>query len=133
MGQVTPAYSWSGAHDGNGNTVDFSFEDFYCNTDKLALILVVVAEWCPNCPGYVQYVNQDANSLVGIRSEILYVSAQNMSRALSSHSEANTYINHYIGNGPGLRIGIGATQPTGGIYKLTSYQWYSHCFRDSAF
>ena len=41
-----------------------------------------------------------------------------MSRALSSHSEANTYINHYIGNGPGLRIGDGATQPTpGGIYS----------------
>ena len=98
MGMVAPAYSWSGVYDASGNTVDFSFEDFYCNTEKLAVIMVVVASWCPNCPGYLQYVNQNAASLVSMGAEILYVSAQNSSHALASPSEANAYINNSIGH-----------------------------------
>ena len=121
MGMVAPAYSWSGVYDASGNTVDFSFEDFYCNTDKRAVIMVVVASWCPNCPGYLQYVNENAASLVSMGAEILYVSAQNASHALASHSEANSYVNNTIGNGPGLRIGDGGTQPSpGGVYASPS-------------
>ena len=121
LGSVAPAYSWNDVYDASGNAVDFSLEDFYCNTEKLAVIVVVVAEWCPNCPGYVEYVDESAATLVDMGAEILYVSAQNMSHELSDHSEAQSYINGYIGNGPGLRVGDGATQPTsGGIYSSPS-------------
>ena len=46
MNGVAPALSWNNAFDENGNTVDYDFEDFYCDESKLAIVLVVVTAWC---------------------------------------------------------------------------------------
>tara|TARA_Y100001954_G_scaffold191122_1_gene205430 strand:- start:234 stop:1469 length:1236 start_codon:yes stop_codon:yes gene_type:complete len=112
MNGVAPALSWNNAFDENGNTVDYDFEDFYCDESKLAIVLVVVTAWCPNCPNYLNYVNGQSATLRSMGADILYMSAQNSDYGPSTHAEARDYINDTLGNAPGLRLGDGETRPT---------------------
>lgn len=110
-GQVIPPVSWNEAYMPLGEEKPFSFEAFHCDAayaDYTSVVIVQVTEWCPNCPTYVQYVGEIGQALDAAGMLVVFevLDDQNpQDTVLSNSRSANQYINGYIGQTVGVRVG----------------------------
>jgi len=118
-GDVIPPYTWMGAVLPDGSTTDFSIEDFHCSTrydEYRSMILFMGAEWCGACPGYINFLNDLAETFAANGTLVAYLETENLRREPESCGEAATYLNEYIGeNGPGIRLGDGDNTNGSGV------------------
>lgn len=113
--RVIPNMWWEGAYLGSGDRVDISLREIYCSPqyENIETILFVVsAGWCPNCPDDVNDVYQNWRDLREAGVLLIIIEAENRNSDPSTHDEAQTSVERYIGEGgPGFRVGDGETQP----------------------
>jgi hypothetical protein len=80
MGQVIPPLAWSAAYKAVGALVeDFSLEKVYCDpeyADVETIIFISSAEWCPNCPNYLRFVQTFLPALAEANALIVWVEVQ---------------------------------------------------------
>ena len=111
-GRVIPPLHWDGAYFGASQTTldlyDVYTSDEYDNVS--VLIFVAVTGWCGNCPDYVRQIASIANNLLGAGAMIIYVELEDRNERAASSSQANSYINGYIGSTDSYRVGDGDTK-----------------------
>jgi hypothetical protein len=115
LNEIMPNWRWEGAQmwDGEGTTIDM--QEFFCSSDYdeySSIVLVISAGWCPACPEYIAYVDSISGTLEDEGAMILYVEVETRDFEPATSTEASTFINGIISDGPGLRIGdADNTQP----------------------
>ena len=114
LGEVAPPTAWDDAYFGDGTQGSFSFEEFYCDedNDKVALIIIVSTGWCPNCPQYMEHVNDTAAVLDAAGAKVVYWI---MDENSSSTPASNLYAHNYVDNKSGpdnfsVRVGDATTK-----------------------
>lgn len=109
VGQVFPAFRWSGVRTDVGESVDFDMREFFCGAPQYeaydSIVLVVGAGWCSACPSYIQGVNAISSRLLDEGALILYLEVETADFEPATSAEAATYIDGLIMDGPGLRMG----------------------------
>jgi len=119
LGSTLPRVSWVGATDETGQTVDFSAESFFCDPayqSATSLVIIVGAEWCPNCPDYMRRANQMQPQIAAAGGVMLYVEIEDRNGQPANHQVAQRTVDNIIGNGVGVRVGDAQTQPTAMVF-----------------
>jgi len=120
-GQVIPPVSWSVAYHPSGVKGSFSMETFKCDPAYeryTSMVIVQVAEWCPNCPTYVDYMGEVGQALDDLGMLVVFEVLDDDNpndQILSDSRSADQYITGYIGHGVGMRLGEAQATP---IYAL---------------
>jgi hypothetical protein len=112
--EMLPNMSWEGAFLGDGSKINFSTQSFFCDAqfaDKETIVLLVMAGWCPACPGYLDRVTAMADDLEAAGALLVHVEAETESYGPASNAYANRKINSMGGGGRGIRIGDADTKP----------------------
>jgi len=114
FGEVVPDMMWKDAYLPDGTQTDFSLSQFHCSprfADKSTLILVLGAGWCGPCSHFTANIlNPQAEELVNMGAQILYLEAQDTDFNLATSLFAYRHIGDLIEEGPGIRAGEEETQ-----------------------
>lgn len=106
MGQVISPYSWRTAYREDGTRLAFDLTTFHCEPEwdrYTAVLFVVGAAWCSNCPDYERAVA--ALGLGALGTLVVFLESQNESYESATSEEARATIDRTVGSAPGLRIG----------------------------
>ena len=114
---VVPDLGWSGAFDGSGHRVDFTFERFHCDPayDRYSILAVIVgAEWCGACAQYLRELAGEARQIDAAGALLVFVETEDASYSPASHEVARRVIDRHAPGAPGIRVGDGVTRPFAG-------------------
>lgn len=113
--QVHPPLSWATAIDENGDVVGFSMRDFHCSPDfeqYNSVAFILGTGWCPACPDYLSHAAGLAETVREMGMLMVFVEAEDRSSVPSTSASAAAFLQRFIGDAPGLRIGDADTEPT---------------------
>ena len=114
-GSVMPETAWEETYLPDGTQISFSMTDFYCAPEYeqySSLVVILVAEWCPNCPAYMAQVAQDAQAIQEAGGLLLINVLEDNSYSPASSTTAQAMVNREIGPSVGLRVGEGSSTPS---------------------
>jgi hypothetical protein len=92
----------------------FSMEQFACADQWQAytsIAFIVSTGWCPYCPDYNRMVSNQAEELAALGMLVVFAEAETSSRQPPTSQQAFDIVDNWGVDGPGLRIGDGATSP----------------------
>lgn len=123
LGAVMPDLIWLEAYrpDGEGGFEEFAFDlyDFYCSddyADYTTLNVVVSAGWCPNCPGFIQYIDALEPQLREEGGLLLFLEAVDTNNNPIGSAAANNYFSqHATTNDSGIRVGDADGEPANAV------------------
>ena len=118
-GQTMPKIEWADAllvqtSNPEATAIYFSMEQFACAEQWQAytsIAFVVSTGWCPYCPAYNRMVSDQAEDLAAAGMLVVFAEAETSSRQPPTSQQAYDIVDNWGVNGPGLRIGDGATAP----------------------
>ena len=114
-GSTMPQLFWESALDADGTEIDFRMTDFHCAAAYgryETVVFVVGAGWCPNCPAFMRYVNDQSAELEAAGMQIVYMEIETSTRQPASNQQSSDIVAREVGaDAPGLRIGDAATMP----------------------
>lgn len=117
-GLAFPEFSWE-AELADGTPVTFDLNDFYCNDEEWGqydtLLFLATADWCPNCPAYMQYIDALSDRLEAEGMLIFYLDMQTRTGATAYTPSSNEAISRHTPNGSGLRAGDGNNSTPNGV------------------
>jgi hypothetical protein len=107
VGSIMPAMSWDPSYLSATDTLGLDLEELYCERQEQvdSIVFILVTEWCPNCPQYVQYVNGQAAAMAANGAQIVWVDLQDRAYQPATSLNAQNYISNKIGDGVGYRVG----------------------------
>ena len=128
-GQTMPKLEWEDAlivtaGSTEPNQVYFSMEQFACAEQYqqyTSILFVVSTGWCPYCPDYNRSVSNQAEELAAAGMLVAFAEAETSSRQPPTSQQAFDIVDNWGVDGPGLRLGDGATQPI----EFAIKQWAS--------
>gem|GEM_PF-6290668 len=106
------------------NQVYFSMEQFACAEQYqqyTSILFVVSTGWCPYCPDYNRQVSNQAEELAAAGMLVAFAEAETSSRQPPTSQQAFDIVANWGVDGPGLRLGDGATKPI----EFAIKQWAS--------
>lgn len=123
-GMVVPDVSWEPAFLGDGTQTTFGTREFFCSPEYDAydtLVVLVSAEWCPNCPQLIDWIDGLSPQLEEEGAYILYVESQDNVGAPAESSLAQSHFSRYAQwYDSGMRVGDANSTPEGDrIYDST--------------
>lgn len=109
-GEAFPDFAWTARY-ADGTEFTFDLYDFHCNDeawgDYETLAFVVIADWCPNCPGYMRYVDALSERLEQEGMALIFVDGQDRNGRSAFTEPSNQHINRFTPNAAGIRVGDG--------------------------
>jgi hypothetical protein len=113
VGSVMPKLVWEDARTGDGGSQRLDLEEIHCSGAYSAIVFILVAEWCPNCPSALSDIAQ-ANSAIEANGGLaVIVDLQRNDYSAPSNQNAHNYVSGYIGGADVLRVGDGDSDRPG--------------------
>jgi hypothetical protein len=113
-GGVMPALVWNDARTSDGTSIDFRLDTFHCSEQYerySTVAFIVSAGWCPNCPAYMQAVNDRREAIEAAGGLVVFIEIENRAGAPATNAQAHDLVSREIGTDYGLRVGDGETAP----------------------
>lgn len=118
VGSVMPRLVWSDARRPDGTTFSFDLQQFHCeDVEHRAVIFILTAEWCGNCPIYLQEIAEQADAIEAAGGLLVFLDLETSSYEPPSNARAHQYVSGYIGDQAGIRVGDGGSDHPGLIYN----------------
>jgi hypothetical protein len=115
VGSVMPKLVWDDARTGDGGSQRLDLEEIHCSGEYSAIVFILVAEWCPNCPSALSEVAQQNSAIEANGGLAVIVDLQRNDYSGPSNANADNYVSGYIGSAPILRVGDGDSDRPGTI------------------
>ncbi len=99
IGETFPNLAYTNVLDVDGSTLDFSFEDFFCDDafDAFESVFVVVsAGWCSACPDYLAATNSVAGQLAAEGSLLVYIEVETADFEDATAEDAAAFIDRSV-------------------------------------
>lgn len=131
VGSVIANTTWEGAFNGDGSQFDFSLEEFHCSEDYAqydTILFIIVTEWCPNCPGYLDLVAGQLTELQNAGTLVVVADVQDRSYAMPTSDMAHAYVSGYQGSLDVVRVGDASAVPQGTIALSSIFQSVPNAF-----
>jgi hypothetical protein len=117
VGSVMPRLVWADARRPDGSTFSFDLQQFHCeDAAHRALVFILTAEWCGNCPIYLQDVAAQADAIEAAGGLLVFLDLETSSYQAPTNARAHQYVSGYIGEEVGIRVGDGGSDHPGLIY-----------------
>ena len=115
-GSILPPLNWPDAYLGqNGDQINFDLEDVFCGKAPYqnfkTLLFVIVTEWCPACPAYLNMINNVKYELYDAGMLVVYVMAQDKNYDVGGSLLSYQYVSDKIGNVFDIRVGYKTMGP----------------------
>lgn len=114
LGETMPKLIWEDALLADETPIFFSMEQFACAEhwqNYTSVVFVVSTGWCPYCPAYNKMVSDQAAALAEVGMLVVFCEAETSSRQPPTSQQAFDIVANWDVDGPGIRIGDGATAP----------------------
>jgi hypothetical protein len=114
LGETMPKLIWEDALLADETPIFFSMEQFACAEQwqqYTSVVFVVSTGWCPYCPAYNKMVSDQAADLAAAGMLVVFCEAETSSRQPPTSQQAFDIVANWDVDGPGIRIGDGATEP----------------------
>lgn len=114
-GQVVPEVQWAPAFLGDGTETVFGTREFFCDPQYDAydtLVVLVSAEWCPNCPQLIDWIDGLSPRLEAEGAYIMYVESQDNYGDPAESTLAQSHFSRYAKwYDSGVRVGDANATP----------------------
>ncbi len=114
-GQVVPEVQWAPAFLGDGTETVFGTREFFCDPQYDAydtLVVLVSAEWCPNCPQLIDWIDGLSPQLEAEGAYIMYVESQDNYGDPAESTLAQSHFSRYAKwYDSGVRVGDANAAP----------------------
>ena len=121
--RALPQLSWEGAYWTDGEQVDLDMGEVACGPGwdgVQSIIIVVYAEWCTQCPAYMENLLQQADSLEAAGSLLLMVMAEDGAGQPARNRDSSSYQQSHRYEGRALWAGDADTRPSPGAVRSSS-------------
>lgn len=119
FGEKMPLMYWANAFDKEGRPLEFSLEQAYCSPeykDVSALIFLISATWCPNCPAYMRNVHENLPLIESAGARLIFVEVQDAAGYPADSAEGKEWLDRTIGAPFAITVGDKDVEPNPGFW-----------------